>query len=280
MKEELLLIKPSPKLVLQEQSQVRTELKEKPRKVIPVAEKEVTKSALTPPPIFQAIGVIVGEVSINELPLTSTITIQGNTFPLFYASNHKHSWEALKKSLTNDGKGKERRLIVYPKVIHFPKKEQSYVLGFQLVGFDNGQQQGAIKELRDNEFKLRGLWQFIPVCPTPCISIFRNYSEERKRYVKSSDSVTRVRFMKASHIPLIWKDSPVKPFRFNPKLQKEEQGKRFFVELTARFLPGRNVFGALSLLAPPLDTPPRFLKAGKEDKANALKLKRELEKNQ
>ncbi len=35
------------------------------------------------------------------------------------------------------------------------------------------------QELQDFEFKLSGLWQFIPVCQSPCITVQKNFSEER-----------------------------------------------------------------------------------------------------
>jgi hypothetical protein len=43
------------------------------------------------------------------------------------------------------------------------------------------------------------------------------------------------------------------------------------VEIKARFLPGRDVFGFDSLIAPPTDKPPKYFKVRKEDKAEALK---------
>lgn len=91
--------------------------------------------------------------------------------------------------------------------------------------------------------------------------------------IKQAEVASKVNFMKASHIPLIWRDSTVKPFRFNPKLEKEQQGKARFVTIKARFIPGRDVFGFDSMLAVPQDEPPKHLKAGKKDKAEVLKSK-------
>ncbi len=114
--------------------------------------------------------------------------------------------------------------------------------------------------------KLLGLWQFIPVCTTPCISIFRNFTPERLEYIKQAEPVSKVKFMKASHLPVLWKDAPVRPFRFNPKADYD-QGHPAFVPLKAKFLPHRNVFEFVELLAPPQENAPKFLKASKEDKA-------------
>jgi hypothetical protein len=118
-----------------------------------------------------------------------------------------------------------QRLIVYPRVIHFPDRNKPYQILFQLVGFDCGRDKSAVSgEILDGEFKLSGLWQFIPVCRTPCISIFRNFSKDRLDYIKQLEPAKKVKFLKGSHLPLLWKDAPFAPFRFNPKAEKEEQG--------------------------------------------------------
>lgn len=216
--------------------------------------------------IFQAVGIITGEVNLNSEG-SSTVTIGRNQYPLFYISRKLKVFEALKKEIEATGNSTQR-LVVYPKAIHFPRKEQPHQIAFQLVGFDKGRVQEAISgELEDLEFKLSGLWQFIPVCQSPCISVFRNFTRERLEYIKQAEPARKVKFMKASHLPLLWKDAPVKPFRFNPKAPKQEQGHPVFVTLKAKFLPGRDVFGFVALLAPPQETAPKFLKASKQDKA-------------
>jgi hypothetical protein len=143
-----------------------------------------------------------------------------------------------------------------------------------LVAFEKNNVENSVsKELNDLEFKLSGLWQFIPVCRTPCITVMKNFSADRLEYIKQAELASKVNFMKASHIPLMWRDAPVNPFRFNPKTPKEEQGKAMFVSIKAKFIPGRDMFGFDSLLALPQDEPPRHLKAGKKDKAEVLKSK-------
>ena len=219
--------------------------------------------------IFQAIGVIVGEVNLNQ-DGKNTVTIGNFEYPLFYIPQKRKVFDALSKEIETTG-NRTFRLVVYPKAIHFPRKDQPHTMTFQLVGFDRGREQQTVSaELEDNEFKFSGLWQFIPVCQTPCISVFRNFTRERLEYIKQAEPAKKVKFMKASHLPLFWKDAPVKPFRFNPKAEKENQGHPVFVSLKAKFLPGRNVFGFVALLAPPQETAPKFLKASKKDKATAL----------
>lgn len=72
--------------------------------------------------------------------------------------------------------------------------------------------------------------------------------------------------MKASHIPLFWKDALVPPFRFNPKAPSYEQGRPYFVSIIAKFLPYKNAFGFESLAQMPLLEAPKFLKASKKMK--------------
>jgi hypothetical protein len=216
--------------------------------------------------IFQAVGVITGDVNFTT-DGKSTVTIGSYEYPLYYSKRQWDVLNALKKEIENTG-NHNQRLVVYPKAIHFPRREQPHRIAFQLVGFDRGRKLDAVSgELEDLEFKLSGLWQFIPVCSTPCISVFRNFSNERLEFIKEAPPARKVKFMKASHIPLLWKDAPVRPFRFNPKVEKEQQGRAVFVTVKAKFLPGRDVFGFVALTALPKDSAPRFLKASKEDKA-------------
>ncbi|OWY64389.1 hypothetical protein B7486_47560 [cyanobacterium TDX16] len=218
--------------------------------------------------IFQAVGIVTAAVHLDLETQKNTVTIGGSTYQLFYASQKRQAFEALKAEIAATGNSTQR-LIVYPRVVHFPNKERSHEIAFQLVGFDKGQQtkQEVSRELLDFEFKLAGLWQFIPVCRIPCISIFRNFSRERLDYIKQAEPAKKVKFLKASHLPLLWKDAPCKPFRFNPKAEAD-QGHPIFVSLKAKFLPERNVFGFVEQLAPVQETAPKFLKASKKDKAS------------
>lgn len=223
---------------------------------------------------FQAIGIIKGEVTLT--PEGSSIKIGEKDYPLYIILGKRKSlYEGLKKHIETTGTSLQK-LIVYPKFLHFPGKEKPHLVAFQVVAFfsENNQKQSTLHSiLNDFEFRLCGLWQFIPVCRTPCISIFKNFSQERLEFIKGKDVdiAKKVKFMKASHLPLLWKDSPVKPFRFNPKLKKEQQEKTYFVEIKARFLPNRDVFGFVELLSEPTTELPKFLKASKKMKGEVLK---------
>ena len=226
--------------------------------------------------LFQAVGIITGKVNFilegdNE---RSTITIGNKEYPLFYAPRKQRAFEALKKEIEATGESTQR-LIVYPKFTHFPGRDQPPNIGFQAVGFDKGRHSEVIsQQLQDMEFKLCGLWQFIPVCRTPCISVFKNFTKERLDYIKQSEPARKVKFMKASHLPLFWRDALVPPFRFNPKAPKEEQGRPVFVQIKAKFVPHRDAFEFDSLLELPRELPPKFLKASKDDKATVMAQKK------
>jgi hypothetical protein len=241
-------------------------------------EASTTPGLLEAPPdgaIFQAVGVITGEVTFNAEG-KATVAIEGKEYPLFYAPQHKKAYEALKIEIKKTGVS-HQRLLVYPRVIHFPKREEPHQIAFQLVGFFRTERDAnpeeITSELGDFEFKLAGLWQFIPVCQTPCVSIFKNYTEERKEFIKAADVDVKVKFMKGTHVPILWRDAPVRPFRFNPKLDKEHQGSAPFVQVKATFLPDKGVFQVQELTSTPAAKPPRFLKAGKADKLQVASAK-------
>jgi len=213
--------------------------------------------------IFQGIGVLRGEVieEMEEEKEKFYVSIKTRTstkkYPLFFTSRYRKSMYALKEEIKKTGN--TQRLIVYPRILHLPQRDKPHQVRFQLVGFDSGSNQG-VAELADFEFKLAGKWQFIAVCRTPVISIHRNFTEADLEYYKSLDPAKRKRFASASHLPLLWKDAPVAPFRFNPKLEKDKQGETFFVKIKAKFLPDRDLFGFDSLMGVPTPEVPKFIK--------------------
>jgi hypothetical protein len=221
---------------------------------------------------FQAVGIIQGEVTSDGDK--TFVTIGEKSYGLYYASTHKMAIDALKKEILSSGIT-QQKLIVYPRITHYPGGKQPYRLAFQLAGFlgKEATVDGLQSILEEKEFKISGLWQFIPVCRVPCISVFKNFNKERLEFIKSAPLDKKVNYMKASHIPVVWRDAPVSPFRFNPKLDKEAQGKASFVQIKARFNSERDNFEFVSLLGIPTDSPPNYLKAGKKDKVEAAKTK-------
>jgi hypothetical protein len=227
---------------------------------------------------FQAIGVISGEVNITG-NLQATITIQGCEYKLKFQRQNQQLFTALKYRIKNTGNAFQT-LMVYPKVTHFPRRQQPHIIDFELVNYKSENcDKGIFSECQDLEFKLFGLWQFIWGTEIPCISIFKNLNQERLEYIKSVDSEQRVKFMKPEHLPVIWHEPVVCPCRFNPKLPKEEQSKRYFVQVKAKFSPPENVFHFESILGLPSENAPRFLSAHKRDKAEVMKQKRQQRKD-
>ena len=245
--------------------------KTSPAKPIPKPKPKSSQSLIELPEdsgaIFQAVGILPGDVIFQDQG--ASITVEGKQYRLFYSGEHRNAFEALK--LNVKATGSSQRLIVYPYVRHFPKKEQPYQLAFQVVGFIGKPIEGCISgELTDFEFRIAGLWQFIPVCATPCITVLKNFSSDRLDFIKEATVEEKVRFMKPSHIPLLWSDPPVRPFRFNPRLEKEQQGSSAFVQITALFNPDQDNFEFKTLRCLPASNSPKCLKAGKKDKAFVL----------
>jgi hypothetical protein len=65
-----------------------------------------------PDAIFQAVGIIVGEVAFSDKK--ASVTIADKQYPLFYASSHKKAFDALKIHLKKTAQS-QLRLIVYPR---------------------------------------------------------------------------------------------------------------------------------------------------------------------
>ncbi len=222
-----------------------------------------------PNALFQAVGVIAGDVTF--LGKESRITIAEKSYQLLYTPTYKKALEILRMVVKKSGQARQR-LLVYPKITHYPKREQPPIISFKVVGFDG--LKSLTPQLQDGEFKLAGLWQFIPACQTPCITVQKNLTQERIDHIKELDALKRANFMKASHVPLLWQDAPVKPFRFNPKLDKEHQGQAMFVEIRAKFNSDQDTWEFIELCSRP-NVPPQFLKLGKKDKAEALRMRQE-----
>jgi hypothetical protein len=137
----------------------------------------------------------------------------------------------------------EMILAVYPRWTHFPGRDVPYGFYFEIFGWGNVPQG---KEL--DKFYIRGIWQFIAVYPRPVITVYRN----RKRFEDDK--------LKADHCPVFWKDAPVKPFRFNPKAEKDQQGDRYFVECICDFNLRFDSLNLSELLSEPTTNIPRYKK--------------------
>ena len=81
---------------------------------------------------FQAVGIIQGDVTSDGDK--TFVTIGEKSYGLYYASTHKMAYEALKKEIEKTGIT-QQKLIVYPRITHYPGGKQPYRLAFQLAGF-------------------------------------------------------------------------------------------------------------------------------------------------
>ncbi len=103
-------------------------------------------------------------------------------------------------------------------------------------------------------FKFRGIWQFVPQVRTPVISVYRNHN--------ASDPKGK---FKATHIPVLMRrDDESAPFRFNPKIAKEDLPPRWFIQGLFKFIPSRDSFGFSEDLEPPTKKIPYYKKPVKE----------------
>lgn len=219
---------------------------------------------------FQAVGLIKASIKKEEnpdKPKSNSFKVQLGDFE-FSLVGKKDIFRYLSVDLKKNPEP-ERWLMLYPKVLHLPGNAPHSVY-FELKAFSVKKPEIELDHL---EFKLAGLWQFIPVCKVPVISIFKNFSEERLESYKHSEPAKKVKETKPAHIPLFWKDAVVSPFRFNPKVPKEEQVKPYFVEIKARFFPDKQTFGFESLRGLPTEQTPKFMKVRKDDKQALLKEK-------
>ena len=131
------------------------------------------KDDLTPKAIFQAVGVIEGEVESIDNKLK--VSIGANSYDLkFIPGYKKREWSKLKQEIEEKGSG-SKRLIVYPQAN--VNKKGDVKITFALSNVQSSEQLGNRLELKEGEFKLAGLWQYPPKGNTPCITIRRNWEQ-------------------------------------------------------------------------------------------------------
>lgn len=230
--------------------------------------------------MFQAIGVLHADVELNEGK--ASVEIEGKHYPLGYTRSdggegisrfgrspiNRGVFRALAKAV--DETGKRQKLVVYPRVIHLPDRDKPHQLSFNLLGFEGKRilENSVTKSLQHLEFSFSGLWQFIPVCQYPVITVQRNFSRERLELIKELEASDRVKCLKPSHVPIVWDKPLIKPFKFNPRLDKEQQGKPPFIQITARFSSSNDTFEFVALRNLPSENAPRFIKVAKADKTS------------
>ncbi|MGK7921194.1 MAG: hypothetical protein AB4080_14415 [Trichodesmium sp.] len=222
----------------------------------PIAEDK--SSTQTSTKIFQGLGIIEGKIikRFEDNDKYYNIVTGEKTYKLII--HRRRVLDFVKATYNPD---ETQQLLVYPNLVHYPQPKGGTLppkISFTLVA--------GIQELplgfQVNEFKLCGIYQQIGVYRGTVISVHRNKTNTLKKIVRKFEQRTK-NILRANHIPILWKDSPVQPFRFNPRLDKDQQGDRYFVEIKARFLPDREQWGFMELLGEPTLEFPDFMKAPK-----------------
>jgi hypothetical protein len=188
---------------------------------------------------FQAIGVIYGLLRKNE-ENKFVVELGGNTYNIYVEKTKYRAF--CKHHETNPDQ--KLFLRVYPKCFIVPRQDPN--IYFQVIAWNPENKW----EERDGFFILKGIWQFIPQFRAPVLSIYRN---------KRADDPTGK--FKATHLPILMRrEGETQPFRFNPKIPKEQLPKKWFVEGLFKFIPSRNCFGWQKDLSDPTERIPKFKK--------------------
>ncbi|MEL6442151.1 MAG: hypothetical protein AAFQ80_23265 [Cyanobacteria bacterium J06621_8] len=238
----------------------KTSNSDRPAEVKQTAQKQVKKtksnqqSESDHPTIFQAVGLIKCMTQIKEDRLY--ITIDGQAYELKRGQKRTHQkFEELKREIEQNG-SKELWLRVYPKIVHDSINEEirywfNLVKAFKHKSQCRNQQEGFI---------LRGIWQYIPYCCEPVISIHRNV--DRFYQYKRLPPGAKKNFARVLAFPVIW-HAPVEPFRYNPELDRDQQMPRYFVQVRAVFEDDQ--FEVIEEIEQPTLDIPRYIKPRKKD---------------
>lgn len=248
-----------------------------PKSPIPSEPEPEIKRAPKTEAIFQAIGIIQGEVKFKGY--RGKVIINGKDYPLIQPRARMSVLKGLKKEIAkrqNANQNASPILIVYPKITHPPGKNRPHSIAFEVVAFRFSSSAGVPEKLKleNLEFRISGLWQFIPISKLPCISVYRNHTEENVNYLKNeTDIIKQAKFLTPIHIPVA-SYLPVKPFQHDQNKSKSQ--KPFFVQAKFKFLPSKDAFEFESLLAPPVQKAPKFLKLTRKAKKKARKAKKKM----
>ncbi|MGK7930565.1 MAG: hypothetical protein AB4041_03900 [Microcystaceae cyanobacterium] len=187
---------------------------------------------------FQGIGTLYGKIYKDE-EQGFYIKLGQNQYRLYVLKNRYRSWLLQMRNAPDT----PLYLRVYPKYRIIPRKPPEVY--FQVVAW--------VEENQWEEpgmFVFRGIWQFIPQVRTPVISVYRNYEAE--------DPTEK---FKAVHLPVLMRrEDETRPFKFNPKIPKEQLPKRWFIQAEYKFIPSRNCWGWVKDVAPPSEQIPHYRK--------------------
>lgn len=205
--------------------------------------------------IFQAVGLIECTPQVENDRLS--IAINANQYELRRTNGPRsQQFDLLKQEIEKNG-SRQMQLRVYPNIIHDSNKQEIRHL-FSLVRAYADKPKCLDSS---SSFVFRGIWQYVPYCSTPVISIHRNI-DTLKFYKRLSLSAKRS-FIRPQAFPVVW-DAPVKPFRYNPELKKSEQMPRYFVEVRAVFQD--NQYTVVEMLNEPTLKIPKYIKPLKKNR--------------
>ena len=214
------------------------------------------------PPLFQAIGAIIATPFIQDELLK--VTIDEHSYDLLWGRLRRKVHNLLKAELENNG-SRPMLLKLYPHAQYRPSLEQPKPY-FSLVAFNS---ECDATDESDRDFILRGIWQFIPKSSSPVISIYRN--REVLGTIKKLSTPQQLSLLKPNHLPVVWDDAPVEPFKFEAQKDKNSKMKRYFVQVRASFRDG--VYVVEEVLEKPTKKIPKFLKPFRKKKTKQKKSK-------
>jgi hypothetical protein len=213
---------------------------------------------------FQAIGILSGKLIFEG---GFKISLEGKQYNVRFKSDKLLYFVELEKV---------GRFAVYPKFTHFPGRDATPNIYFEVVAIsysDSNSSTGLFEKMQDNEFILCGLWQFIPVCRTPVVSVMHNYNDDLLAKIAKLNTAAKCRKLKAQHLPLVWKPSIVPAFRYQK--DAETQDDKYFISVKAKFDIKHDQFVFDAIIGMPTTEVPRGFVVGKKMKAEALQTKKE-----
>lgn len=202
---------------------------------------------------FQALGTLIAAPYLQGD--RAWVTIEDREYDLRYVPGfQRQAYRLLLEELEENGSSK-MFLKLYPNVT-FDQSSAEPILSFSLANFSLN-----LEKINDypKGFVLRGIWQYIPKCNFPVITIYRNLNQLPA--FKKLKGSRQFYFAQPHHIPVVW-DAPVEPFKYNPQQEKDSQMSRYFVEVRAIFKDGLYVVEEM-LLPPTLDIP-KYIKSPKK----------------
>lgn len=205
-----------------------------------------TKKVQEEKPIFQALGRMVLTPYLKENELK--VEIEGQEHDLLHGSGSTLvAHRKLRQELIKNG-SKKMLLMLYP-LTQFSPNSSSVKLSFIVGKFEKKYNQ---ERKYGSNFRLKGILQYIPWSETPVISIYRNRSQLWQ--FKKLNEEKRLKLAKPNHIPVLWENAPVAPFKYVEGVSKKEQMPRYFVEVRAVLQDGMYVVKEM-LREPTLDIP-------------------------